>query len=201
MNIKHILPLLWSIAIPYLIQSQTFTQRDTLMGSITPDRAWWDLSYYHLAINVDPADSTISGSNTIVYKVLQPGTKIQIDLQKPLHITKVEQEGQALNFNRVENAYFINLKKQQKIGSIETLKVYYDGKPRIAVNPPWQGGVSWKKDNNGMPFVATSCQSIGSSVWWPGKDHPADEPDSVLLSITVPEELVDVSNGRLPQNQ
>jgi aminopeptidase N len=34
-------------------------------------------------------------------------------------------------------------------------------------------------------------------VWWPNKDHQSDEPDSQRVAITVPDPMVDVSNGRL----
>jgi len=78
------------------------------------------------------------------------------------------------------------------------LIVYFEGVPVVAQNPPWDGGFTWEKDGNGLPFIATSNQGIGSSVWWPNKDIPYDEPDKgALMSIEVPENLMDVSNGRL----
>src|SRR5690606_7352637 len=62
---------------------------------------------------------------------------------------------------------------------------------------PWDGGFSWKKDDNGNDFVATSCQGLGASVWWPNKDHMYDEVDSMLISVRVPKALMEVSNGQL----
>ena len=76
-------------------------------------------------------------------------------------------------------------------------KFFYEGKPKVAVRPPWDGGITWQKDSNGKHFIANSNQGIGSSIWWPTKDHPADEVDSMLISVTVPKDLMDVSNGRL----
>ena len=84
------------------------------------------------------------------------------------------------------------------VGTVSAITVKYSGKPRVAKNPPWSGGVSWQKDKNGSHFIATSCQGIGASVWWPNKDHGYDEPDEGMsIQITVPEDLVAVSNGRL----
>ena len=176
---------------------ETFTKQDTLRGSITKERAWWDVTYYHLDIKVNPADSTISGSNTIRYKVLNSYTRMQIDFQKPLEIYKVTQEVKELSYQRDGNAFFIELIASQNPGETKELTVFYGGKPKIAVNPPWDGGITWKKDTNGNPFVASSCQGLGASVWWPNKDHMYDEVDQMLISVNVPENLTDVSNGRL----
>ncbi|NKI27215.1 M1 family metallopeptidase [Arenibacter sp. 6A1] len=178
-------------------QTPQFTEQDSLRGSITPEREWWDLNYYHLKVKVDPKKKSISGSNTIRYKVLEENQLLQIDLQPPLKIKKITQDGKSLSFTSKGNAHFVTLKKKQLQGAFNELVVRYSGIPREAVKAPWDGGFSWKKDSNGQPFVATSCQGLGASVWWPSKDHMYDEVDSMAISITVPKGLMDVSNGRL----
>ena len=178
-------------------QDYNFTKQDTLRGSITPERAWWDLVYYHLDISVKPDEKFIEGSNTITYNVLNSSDRLQVDLQSPLKITKVEQNGNLLDFESQGNAHFIKLLDKQKKGTIQSVKVYYEGYPKEAVRAPWDGGLSWKRDSNGKHFVATSCQGIGASIWWPNKDHMYDEVDSMLISVNVPKDLVNVSNGRL----
>ena len=178
-------------------QDYNFTKQDTLRGSITPERSWWDLAYYHLNISVKPDEKKLIGSNTITYNVLKSSKKMQIDLQPPLKITKIEQNGKLLNFESIGNAHFIQLVDNQKKGSTNSIKVYYEGKPKEAVRAPWDGGLSWKRDSNGKHFIATSCQGIGASIWWPNKDHMYDEVDSMLISVNVPKDLVNVSNGRL----
>lgn len=176
---------------------KTFTRQDSLRGSITPERSWWDLTYYHLNVKVDPDKKFISGKNTVQYKVLQPHQVLQIDLQPPLKITKATQNNEDLKVISEGNAHFIQLKSPQKKGSIRTVDVYYEGNPKEAIRAPWDGGFSWKKDTNGNHFVATSCQGLGASVWWPNKDHMYDEVDSMAISVRVPKNLMDVSNGRL----
>ena len=175
----------------------TFTRQDTLRGSITPERAWWDLTYYHLDIRVSPSDSTIKGTNTVTYRVLKPARVMQIDLQEPLKLTKVVQNNIDQSFRREGNVYWIELAEKQDQGKIYSVVLTYEGKPKVSTRPPWSGGITWKKDKNGLPFVASTCQGDGASLWWPCKDHMYDEPDSMLISVNVPGNLMDVSNGRL----
>jgi aminopeptidase N len=182
--------------------SETFTHQDSLRGSITPERAWWDLNYYHLDIAVNPKTKSIKGKNTIRYTILEPNQTLQIDLQAPMKLTKAVQDGEELIVLKDGNAHFINLKKPQiKINAQEEIEIYYEGKPRVAVRAPWDGGISWKKDNNGNDFIASSCQGLGASVWWPNKDHMYDEVDSMKISVNVPKHLMNISNGRLQSTE
>ena len=180
-----------------LQEKYNFTHQDTLRGSITPEREWWDLTYYHLDIKINPETKFISGKNSIQYKVLKPYAVMQVDLQEPLKITKVLQNGEELQVTHDGNAHFITLKEEQKIDSIKTVVVYYEGEPKEALNAPWDGGFTWAEDRNKIPFIATSCQGLGASVWWPNKDHMYDEVDSMLISVNIPKNLTNVSNGRL----
>ncbi|MBB6463758.1 M1 family metallopeptidase [Flammeovirga kamogawensis] len=175
----------------------SFTEQDTLRGSITPEREWWDLKYYHLSIEVLSESKSIIGTNKVEYTVLSPFQVMQIDLQQPMEITKVLQDDKELKFIRNGNAFFITLDKQQNVGEVNSIVIYYNGQPREAVNAPWDGGFTWNKDTNGNDFIATSCQGLGASVWWPVKDHMYDEPDSMMISVEVPNLLMDVSNGQL----
>lgn len=178
-------------------KEEVFTRQDTLRGSITPERAWWDLKHYHLDIKVNPADSTISGSNTIRYKVLKSSNRMQIDLQEPLKIFKATQDGKELKFQREGSVFYVDLDAPQNVGAIKEVVVFYGGKPKIAVRPPWDGGITWSKDKNGNPFIASTCQGLGASAWWPNKDHMYDEVENMLISVNVPKNLTNVSNGRL----
>ena len=177
---------------------ENFTRQDTLRGSITPERAWWDLNYYHLEIAVNPKTRFIKGKNTIHYTIPTSYQTLQIDLQSPMKLTKAIQDGEELDVLLEGNAHFIKLKKaQNRIGSIEVIEIFYEGQPREAINAPWDGGISWKKDSNGIDFIASSCQGLGASVWWPNKDHMYDEVDSMRISVNVPKHLMNISNGRL----
>jgi aminopeptidase N len=192
------LAILCFVTLQSFSQGRVFTLDDSLRGQITPERAWWDLQFYHLRVAVDPDKHFLNGSVDIFYRVIDANTKMQIDLQPPLKLERVTQDGADLTFNRRgSNAYFIELKKDQLPGARNSVTVFYSGNPIIAKNPPWEGGFQFTRDQNGNHFAATACQGIGPSAWWPNKDHPYDEPDSALISITVPANLMDVSNGRL----
>ena len=180
--------------------AQIYTHQDSLRGSITKERAWWDLQHYSLLFDVNPTNKSISGSNLIRYKVIASHQLLQLDLQAPMTILSVTQDGIPLVVKDEGNAHFVELIKKQVVGAQEELVVLFSGKPQVAKNPPWDGGFAWKRDNNNKHFIATSCQEIGASLWWPCKDHMYDEPDQgMLISVTVPKGLVAVSNGRLKE--
>jgi aminopeptidase N len=201
-NTKNIKAVVLGLGLATCLSTQVFSQNkitraDTLRGSITPERVWWDLGYYHLKVEIFPESKSIKGSNLVKYRVKSANQTLQIDLQEPLIITSVVQDGEKLNFKREGAAHFITLKKKQVPGQVEEILISYEGKPVEAIRPPWDGGITWVKDTNGKHFIASANQGIGSSVWWPTKDHPADEVDSLKISVTVPKGLMDISNGRL----
>ena len=175
-----------------------YTRADTLRGSwTTPGRAWWDVAFYDLHVRINPADSTIRGYNAITYRVLEPAAEMQIDLMTPLEIDSMVQDGRKVSYRREGNAFFATLTVPQTKGARKTITVYYQGKPRIAPRPPWDGGFSWVTDSLKRPWVATTDQGIGASVWWPNKDTQAEEPDSMRIALRVPDPLIHVGNGRL----
>ncbi len=185
-----------------LAQQSNFSKQDTLRGSITPERIWWDLLHYNLDFKVSPSSKSIEGSNLIRYKVLNQNQLMQIDLQPPMEITAVIENNKELNYKREGNVYYIQLKKNQQIGTINEITIHFKGAPKISNNPPWDDGFTWEKDKNETDFIATSCQGGGSSIWWPSKDHMYDEPDQgIELSITAPKHLISVANGRLIQTK
>ena len=180
------------------IAQEKFTLADELRGSITPQRAWWDLQHYSIEVDVFAQTKSLSGTNTITYRVLSPNSTMQIDLQEPMRIDLVTQNGEKIEIESIGNAHFLDLKQTQEIGAKNKVTIHFSGIPREALNAPWDGGLVWSKDSNGIDFIASANQGIGASVWWPVKDHPQDEPDNgVDLFITTPKDLVGVGNGRL----
>ena len=173
-------------------------QQNVFRGTITPQRAWWNLTHYHLDIAVDPKTKSIAGINTMKYEVLSEKKRLQIELQAPMQLTKVEQNGKTLAVEQLGYSYFITIEAEQKIGEEYQLEMHFSGIPHEAIRAPWDGGITWSKDDKGNDFIASSCQGLGASIWWPNKDHAYDEPDNgAMVSVEVPEHLMDVSNGRL----
>ena len=179
------------------LKSSPITRADSLRGNYGPLKSCYDISYYHLDIKLDIDNKAISGSNEIQFTATQNFKRLQVDLFQDLLIDKIVYKGANVPFEREFNAVFVTFPQEIKKGNRESFTVFYHGKPTIARNPPWDGGFIFKKDTEGNPWVAVACQGFGASSWWPNKDHQADEVDSMLISMSVPDTLQDVSNGRL----
>lgn len=174
-----------------------YSRADTLRGSDGPARAWWDVQFYDLHVRVNPADSSIGGWNTITYRVLRPAREMQIDLQPPLEVDSIKQDRRKLAYRRDGNAFFVTLRAPQRAGETRMITVWYHGKPHVGRRLPWDGGFTFVQDSLGHPWFATANEGVGASIWWPNKDQLADEPDSQRIAVTVPDSVIDVSNGRL----
>jgi len=187
-------------------KNKKFTKADTLRGTLSAYRSCYDVLFYDLDIKVDIDKKFISGSNTIKFLANNDFQMLQIDLFENMKIEKIEFAMQAnensdgqpgLKYTRQYNAVFIEFPDTIKEGSVRSIKIHYSGKPQSAKHAPWDGGFSWDKDKEGNPWVGVSCQGTGASLWWPCKDHQSDEPNEMLIRVTVPPGLMNVSNGRL----
>jgi aminopeptidase N len=179
-----------------------FSHADTLRGTLNADRTWWDVMKYHVLVKPDYDKKTIEGKVDIRFKVLRTAHRMQIDLQQPMVLTKAYIGDVKLNYTRDSNAYFIEVPLNLPKGSLQTLALRFEGSPRVAKRPPWDGGWIFTKDEKGRPWMSVACQGLGASVWYPCKDHQSDEPDNgAELSITVPDSLVAVGNGRLVEKK
>lgn len=179
-------------------QPAAYSRADTLRGMLTPVRTCYDVTYEHLDVRVDPAKKFISGSNTIHFRAVEDFTVMQVDLFANMNVDKITLDNnQQATYTRESDAVFITLPTSVKKGTTHAIQFYYFGSPKEAENPPWGGGFTWTTDKQKNPWVVVTCQGLGASVWWPNKDHQSDEQDSMLISVTVPAGLEDVSNGKL----
>lgn len=171
------------------------THADTLRGSQSKERTWWNALKYNIDVEFDPVRRSVKGSNTITYEAISSSNSLQVDLMSPMTIDSVLSEGKKLKFSRDGNAWFVQaLSANQRTNK---LKIYYHGIPPVAENPPWDGGVIWTKDRAGTDWISVACQTFGASCWYPNKDQQLDEPDSAEIHITVPDDLKGISNGRM----
>lgn len=178
-----------------------YTKADSLRGELTPLRTCYDIKYYFLDVEVDIDNRFISGTNLFLFEATQDFDRLQFDLFDNLSIDEIEYHGQMLSFQREYNAVFVDFPDVIEKGKLDSFTVKYSGHPITATRAPWDGGFDWKKDSNGKHWVATACQGLGASAWWPNKDHQSDEVDSMLLAVTVPRDLMNVSNGRLVKTE
>lgn len=183
---------------------KSYTHADTLRGSITPERAWWNVLRYDLEVRPDYNNKTITGKNAITFAVVKnsKGTGMQIDLQTPLVIDSIVLDKKSrLSFTAEGNAWHVQV-PEQKAGAKRVVEIYYSGKVHEAIRPPWDGGWVWGKDSLGRPWMTVACQGTGASIWYPCKDHQSDEPDKgASLTMTVPDTLTATGNGRLQYNK
>ena len=178
--------------------SQEFTRKDSLRGQITLLRSCYDVTFYDLNIAIDDKERSIERStNTIHFRALSDFNLFQIDLAANMEVMRIEFEGNKLDFSREFDAVYVYFNREIKKGEQASIKVWYGGYPREAVNPPWDGGFTWETDKNNIPWIGVSCQGLGASTWWPCKDHQSDEPDSMLIKIAARYPLKIISNGDL----
>ncbi|MEO0001743.1 MAG: hypothetical protein RL766_1789, partial [Bacteroidota bacterium] len=179
-------------------QSKAYTFKDTLRGTLLPERTWWDVRHYAIYVEPDYAQKSIKGKVDILVKIVEAGTVMQIDLQEPMQLEKAYWGEESLSYTRKGNAYFIQFNHAPAIGTEGKLALKFSGQVQVAVRPPWDGGWIFSKDKLGRPWMSVACQGLGASVWFPCKDHQSDEPEmGATLKISVADSLVAVGNGRL----
>ena len=169
------------------------TKAEILRGAYGPYRANNDLLFYHLDIRIDPAKKLVSGKNTIRFKMLQDDTRIQLDLADTLNIDKILLDATPLHYERDSGAVFVDFPYTLRSGSVHSIDFYYSGTP---VQTGRFGGFTFGTDPSGHPWIYTACEGIGASIWWPNKDQWRDEVETMQISVAIPNDLVDVSNGR-----
>lgn len=203
--------LLWILALSLgtqygFAQTQVFYNRqDSLRGYLFPERACYDVKQYELALEfsrANPEDDNLpldQLKGAVNFQVLNKTDyiKLQFDLFERFRVDSVVWQAKTLRFEREGNAVFIFFPTAQAEGELNAFKVYYQGTALVAKRAPWDGGFSFSKDKNGLPWVGVSCEGLGASSWWPLKDHLSDEPDGMTMTYTVPQGLMAVGNGKL----
>ena len=180
------------------LSAQNYTRKDSLRGNLTPIRTCYDVTFYDLKVMIDEQEKSIERSyNIIHFTALTDFSWFQIDLASNMEVQIIEFEKSQLEFSREFDAVYVYFNREVKKGEQLSIKVWYGGYPREAVNAPWDGGFSWKKDSNGNPWIGVSCQGLGASVWWPNKDHQSDEPDSMRITCMARSPLKIIANGDL----
>lgn len=174
-----------------------FTRADTLRGMLTPLRTCYDVLFYNLDITVDPDNRLITGNTKIRFMALEDFEKMQVDLYANMKIEHIRLKNMEVSYKRAFNAVFIQFPERIRKGTVTELEITYSGQPQVANFATFTGGFIWYQDRNGKPWIETVCQGAGASLWWPCKDHLSDKPDSMKISVTIPQGLTEISNGTL----
>ncbi len=170
-------------------------------GPLTPEWAAYDVKYYDINLNINPVNQMINGWVGVIAEAANDMKEFVLDLDDRYKINKILWDTpdayQELSFKHENGKIKIDFPTEVIKGISFSIKIYYGGKPRVAERAPWDDGFIWEKTENGEDWIGVTCQGGGADTWWPCKDHPSDEPDSVSLNFTVPENLICVSNGKL----
>lgn len=175
----------------------TYTEKDTIRGKLGQQRSCYDVYYYDLSVRIFPNNKSIQGHTIIWFDVKNNTDLIQVDLTESLHVDSIIYQDRALDFSRKFDAIYIKFNEELLQNTKNKISVYYSGKPHEAVKPPWQGGFVWSHDYSSKDFISVCCEHLGASCWWPNKDHLSDKPDSMKISIDVPDKDKVISNGFL----
>ena len=207
-SLKFAFKLVFSIILIYSFQSCSygqqdsysdieFTAADTLRGTLSFERSCYDVAYYELFVDIDIEKKFLDGKVNFHFTAMADFSRLQFDLFENLDIEAVIHQEKNLKYERNGNAVFVDFPKPIIEGTESHFTVIYSGHPIEAESAPWDGGFVWKKDDKDRDWVGVACEGIGASIWWPNKDHLSDEPDSMLIAITVPKEIFCASNGNL----
>ena len=169
------------------------TQAQLLRGGYGPYRANNHLLFYHLDIRINPQEKSIGGKNTVRFKMLQDGNRIQLDLNPDLSVDKILLGSVPLKYERQFGVVFIDFPQTLRAGRTYSIDFYYSGHP---VSHGRFGGFTFGQDPSGRPWIYTACEGIGASIWWPNKEQWRDRVQSMEISVSIPNSLVDVSNGK-----
>ena len=168
-------------------------------GKLIPEEACYDVKFYDINLSIDPNDKVIRGYVIMRAEATVDFDKIIIDLDSVYTIESVSllsEKEPELKFQHTDGKILVSFPTTINKDESFSTKIVYSGKPRVAKRAPWDDGFIWDKNKDGVPWVGVTCEGGGADIWWPGKDYPSDEPDSVDIHLTVPESLVCVSNGR-----
>ncbi len=178
-----------------------FNRADTLFGRLTPTLTCYDVGYYHLDIDIDEKNELVKGYSEITFKIVDATTKIRFDLFEYLKINSIQYKGNDLKFKRDIDAVYIDFDKPLEKGTTHSVKVNYEGRPLDVNFDIFAGAFLWQTDNEENPWIQSLCQGYGAKGWWPVKNHVSDEPDSASVSVSVPENLYAISNGKLNKSE
>jgi aminopeptidase N len=170
------------------------TRADLLRGEYGRYRANNDLLFYHLDVRVNPDDTSVAGKNTIRFRMLADDSRIQLDLDAALVVERIMHGETPLAYARELNTVYVDFPSTLRQGQEYAIDFHYSGRPREQGR---FGGMSFRRDPAGRHWITTACEDEGASVWWPNKDQWRDEVEGMQISVEVPNDLVEVSNGRL----
>lgn len=168
-------------------------------GKLLPGQSCYDVKHYDINLAIDPSEKAIGGTVKLTAAAVTDFREMIIDLDTTFTIGNIELlnlPSNSMTYNYTPGRILVTFSADVKAGSRFTLAITYNGSPRIAKNPPWDDGFLWRKTKDNTDWITLTCQGGGADIWIPCKDHPGDEPDSVSLRFTYPDNLECIASGR-----
>jgi aminopeptidase N len=156
---------------------------------------------YDLLFEVFPDEQKIKGRNSITLKFGQYRSDLLLALAEQLDVDSIHLGGIGIDHKRSKDTLLISLAKVDKSKKEVQVDVYFSGKPKTAVLPPWSGGFIWEKDSLGRHWINVACQNEGAQLWWPVDPNLRYEPQRASVSVIAPSTLEAISNGRMAKRQ
>jgi aminopeptidase N len=165
-------------------------------GPIDPLQEKFEVKHYRLEIELYPETQSIKGKSTVTFSSVEELDTLRLDLIDEYKVTSVQMNGSEVTFSHKNDLLDILVANS----NYDAVDIFYEGKTPIALNPPWEGGFTWKKDKLGNDWMGLSSQGEGAKIFMPALDHPSSEAsEGVDLWITAPKPYFVAANGRLNQ--
>jgi len=181
-----------------LLSTHSFAQKKLTSGGVLkPEQANMDIRHYTIGLDVNIDRKYITGYTTIDFITAQPANVLIFDLLDSFNIKSVKVNKKEQPYIYKDDLIRINMPALLPAGKA-SVSIEFEGRPLVAVRPPWEDGFTWAKDSTGKPWVAITAAGTGGKTFFACKDHPSDEPDDgAALIITVPKGLVVAGPGLL----
>ncbi len=160
---------------------------------ITDNQTNYDVRYYDINIQVLPEMTMLAGNVALNADVVNsPVSQIEVNFLDDMQVDSVRVAGRDASFTHSDDLIRVQLDKTYQPGEKVTVRIFYHG------TPSQSGYGAFGFDYYaGQPMIWSLSEPFGARNWWPCKDIPADKADSVDMRLTVPQNLVAVSNGLL----
>ena len=152
----------------------------------------FDVKYYRLEWEVDPAVRYITGKVTAYFIVTSATNSISFDMWNTLTADSVKQRNILLSKQQANNLLQINFASTIAAGTLDSVTIYYQGIPGNS-----GFGSFIQSTHANVPIIWTLSEPYGSRDWWPCKNGLDDKTDSIDVYVTGPSIYKAASNGLL----
>jgi aminopeptidase N len=150
----------------------------------------YDVLFYDIDIAIDPGPETVEGVVVMrAESTVAALSTVVLNFFDNMTVDSVTGNSAPLAFTHASDLLTVTLDEPSDAGETFEIAVAYHGSP---VDGALDFSTHW-----GEPIISSLSEPTGAREWWPCKDRPDDKADSVRIALTVPDDLVAVSEGLL----